>query len=293
MRRDSCGDHAVLPPFKLRQTDRTRPSRQRLHILFSIFACIAIFIFICATTDHGTRMADFLSGNFFMIGLDLICQGLIDACLSNLRWRRFAERTAFLQSSGHMPQEGYTFVRRPRLPDDLRNRKLRRYRDQHVLLSLYGTLVHYLGRVSQGSINHEQTQELMTLINVISCLEDIGDIIETNLVHLGELRLDKGIEVSDETEKSISEYHKMVVKAVDMAVRAVTEEEGTKEWIAGVRNMQAEIDQMVVDASVYHMQRLAADAPNRVEAFKVEMDIRDMIRRIYYLARAIFSRVMG
>lgn len=174
------------------------------------------------------------------------------------------------------------------------NKKLRWLADQDDEIDhLYGTLVHYLGRVSQESINNEQTQELMTLVNVVSSLEDIGDIIETNLVHLGELRLDQGIEVSEETEKSIAEYHKMVVKAVDMAVRAVTEETGSNELIAGVRNMQTDIDQMMADASVYHMQRLTADAPNRVEAFKIEMDIRDKMRRIYYLAIAIVRHSSG
>ncbi|MBF0127859.1 MAG: Na/Pi cotransporter family protein [Magnetococcales bacterium] len=174
------------------------------------------------------------------------------------------------------------------------NKKLRWLADQdNEIDHQYGNLIHYLGRVNQASLSDEQTQELMTLVNVVTSLEDIGDIIETNLVHLGELRLEKGIEVSEETENSISEYHKMVVKAVDMAVRTATEEGDTRAWIAGVRNMQAEIDQMMLDASVYHMQRLTVDAPNRVEAFKVEMDIRDMIRRIYYLARAIVRHSSG
>ena len=174
------------------------------------------------------------------------------------------------------------------------NKKLRWLADQdNEIDHLYGNLVHYLGRVSQGYVTNEQAQELMNLVNIAGSLENIGDIIETSLVRLGELRLDKGIEISAETEKSITEYHTVVVKAVDMAIRAVLEEEGAQALIAGVRNMQTKIDQMQADASVYHIQRLTADAPNRMEAFKIEMDIRDKIRRIYYLARAIVRHSSG
>lgn len=56
--------------------------------------------------------------------------------------------------------------------------------------ALHGHNITYLGEVSKSKLEDESTGELLSLMTVVNDLEAIGDIIETNLVSLGLVRLD-------------------------------------------------------------------------------------------------------
>jgi len=58
--------------------------------------------------------------------------------------------------------------------------------------ALHGQIVIYLGKISQKTLTEPQTKELLGLMDAVNDLENIGDIIETDLVYLGNQRIEAG-----------------------------------------------------------------------------------------------------
>ncbi|MBF0383055.1 MAG: Na/Pi cotransporter family protein [Magnetococcales bacterium] len=150
---------------------------------------------------------------------------------------------------------------------------------------MHANLLEYLGKISRTNLSTEQSKELMALINVADNLEGIGDTIETNLVYLGEQRLAKGVEISEGTLKSINSFHELVNRGLELALRAITEDD--IESIKKLKELDEQIEKRMSEAAVHHVQRLTADEPSRVEAYSIEMDIMDKLRIIFNNSKSI------
>ena len=149
--------------------------------------------------------------------------------------------------------------------------------------ALHAQVVAYLGRISETGITSEQTSELLGLLEAAGNIEAIGDAVETNLVTDGRRRLDAGIVVSPSTEALINDLAAEVITAVDMAVSAVGR--GSIEAARQAIDMKPEISAMTADAREHQLERLTAQEPDRVDAYRIEADIIEDLKRIYYYAK--------
>ena len=149
--------------------------------------------------------------------------------------------------------------------------------------ALHGHIVSYLGQISQTRLGEEQTAELMRLLEAANDLENIGDIIETNIVRLGRARLEHGVSVSPQTQAVITEFHQNVSKALEMALMAVSQK--NEEAARYVTGMKTEVNRLADSAALHEAQRLVAQEPNRLPAYTLEMDLLENLKRIYYFAK--------
>jgi phosphate:Na+ symporter len=164
-------------------------------------------------------------------------------------------------------------------PDELHGL---RQRDEAVDF-VHGAILEYLGRVSRESLSEDQTEELMRLIEAANALENIGDVIETTLVNLGLERNEVGLVVSPMTREVIEAYYVTVGKALDAAIVAVIQKNPVQ---AGyVLGMKEEIKGQLKEASLHEVQRLVAEEPGRLSAYRIEMDTLGSLRRIYDYCR--------
>ena len=60
---------------------------------------------------------------------------------------------------------------------------------------LHGKIIEYLGQIGRQSLSDEQSHEFTRLMDAVNDLENIGDIIETDLVVLGSKRIDENITI--------------------------------------------------------------------------------------------------
>jgi phosphate:Na+ symporter len=148
---------------------------------------------------------------------------------------------------------------------------------------LHAQIVAYLGRISEAGITREQTNELLGLLEASSDIEAIGDAVETNLVLDGRRRLEAGLEISASTRAVIDELATEVISAVDIAVGAVGR--GSPEAARQAIAMKPEIKAITTDARQHQLERLTADAPHRISAYRIEADIIEDLKRIYYYAK--------
>ena len=149
--------------------------------------------------------------------------------------------------------------------------------------SLHGDIISYLGQISQTRLAEQQTTELLRLMEAANDLENIGDIIETNLVRLGTTRLDGQFMVSPATQQVITEFHDTVSKALEFALMAVSQK--NKEAARHVNAMKADVNRLADSAALHEAQRLVAEEPNRLPAYTMEMDVLENLKRIYYFAK--------
>ena len=154
---------------------------------------------------------------------------------------------------------------------------------------LHAEIVIYLGRISQAELTQKQTVELMHLMDAANDLENIGDVVEMNLVELGRQRIGKGLAISAPTQVVLSDFHQVVLDAVDAAICAVGDDD--LEAATSVTGMKKEITRIANSAATHEAQRLVANEPHRIEAYTVEMDIAEKLQRIYYFARRMARTV--
>jgi phosphate:Na+ symporter len=155
---------------------------------------------------------------------------------------------------------------------------------------LYEQIIDYLGRISKQSLNDEQTEELLSLMEAVGDLENIGDTIETNLVALGHERIDNGFSISEPTKLVLQGFHRVIMKAVDGAVQSVSQI--NTEVAQAVVAMKAEITALANSATQHQAARLVAEEPNRIAAYTTEVDIIEKQKRIYYFAKRMAKTVI-
>jgi len=149
--------------------------------------------------------------------------------------------------------------------------------------ALYGQIVQYLGQVSGTRLTSEQSEEMVRLMAAANGLETIGDTIETNLVGRGRARLAAGITISPATRKVLEEFHGAVARALDLALLAITQRNA--DAARRVVRMKGEINDLADSAAMHEAKRLVAEEPNRIEAYSIEVDILENLKRIYYFSK--------
>ncbi len=156
---------------------------------------------------------------------------------------------------------------------------------------LHAQIIAYLGKVSRLSLTEGQTSELIRLMAAVNDLENIGDVIETNLIVLGRERIEQGVSISAPTREVLTDFHEVVSRAVAAAVQAVAQKNALA--ARAVTSMKQEISEIADSAAAHQAQRLVAEEPNRIPAYTIEIDIIEKFKRIYYFAKRMAKSVEG
>jgi len=150
---------------------------------------------------------------------------------------------------------------------------------------LHRAIIEYLGKISITNLSTIQSQRMMVLIQIANDLERVGDRVATDMVTSVGKRLDENVKISPATKKVLKRYHGEVVKALDDALKAVASEDNV---LAGeVRAMKAGLAAMTKDVYRHELERLTADAPNRLATYSREMEIIEILDSVFKVARRI------
>jgi phosphate:Na+ symporter len=150
---------------------------------------------------------------------------------------------------------------------------------------LYKHIVNYLAKVSTLKLNEYQTHKMMKLLSAVNDLETVGDLIEVNMVELGMRRIEKGFKISEATKKVINTVHTVVSDALKAAVMAVVEDD--KDYAIRVISMKADMERLGEEADLHQARRLVSEDSGKFEAYSVEVDIIEKLKRIYHHARSM------
>jgi phosphate:Na+ symporter len=151
--------------------------------------------------------------------------------------------------------------------------------------ALHAALVTYLGRLSMENLSEQQSRRLSEYIAAANHFENIGDMIETNLVDEGLRRLEADLQFSEATREVLTQLHEKVEWSVKRATEAITSDDAR---MAGeVIAAKTEVNLLADEAEVHLAARLTASEPNRLAVYRVESELVEALKRIYYFAKRI------
>ncbi|SMF57707.1 phosphate:Na+ symporter [Alteromonadaceae bacterium Bs31] len=151
--------------------------------------------------------------------------------------------------------------------------------------AIHGEIVRFLGKLSQKNISKKESDTLADYISVANDLESIADVVQDNLLHSARKRLRLHVKISPITLKTLKPIYKKTVDTYEQMLEAL--ESGNKEHANAAAKSKNGLLQLTDEATSHLINRLVANEPNRVEAFQIESDIIEHLKRINTLTRRI------
>ena len=154
---------------------------------------------------------------------------------------------------------------------------------------LHARIVTYLGQISSGELARKETDALLRLLQAANQIEHVGDLIETNLVGLGQKLAEDGVAVNEVIADTIRDYHGKVGDALRGSTEALRETD-TK-LARKVRRMKPEMAELAQNTVRHALDHLVVDEPNRLTAYTREMELIANLTRIFRLSRRLAGLV--
>ena len=146
-------------------------------------------------------------------------------------------------------------------------------------------IIKFLGQISLSKLSERQSKELMQLAEIANNLEQIGDRIATAMVTSASKRIDEDVTVSPETAQVLTEYHAEVVSTLNDALKAVTAQDS--ELAKQVKRRKKELTEMSRGIAAHGLGRLTADEPHRLNTYAREMEVMEILKGVFTIARRI------
>lgn len=172
--------------------------------------------------------------------------------------------------------------------DELSIKNLR-HKDNQVD-AVHSAILDYLSQLSRTNLGAKHAELLNQYLAAANYLENIADMVETNLVETGKQRLHENLIISEETQAMLKHFHSKVEQQVELAVTALVTNDHA---LAGeVVKAKPEIAKLSTDADAHLSRRLGADEPNRMMTFHLESELIEYLKRMYYFAKRI-AKIVG
>ena len=116
-------------------------------------------------------------------------------------------------------------------------------------------------------------------------LENLADLVETELSSLGKKIIDRARKNSETTEKVFRELYKEVSTSVELAVQSIRDND--QEAALAVVNRKETITQLLDDLLTREAADLGRDQGAELESARLEISLIEKMSRVYNLSRRI------
>lgn len=155
--------------------------------------------------------------------------------------------------------------------------------------ALHADIVMYLAEVSRADLSAGQRDEFLRLLQVANEFEHMADLIVGGVINPGKRRIEDVVTVSDETQATMKKLHRAVISTLDDALDALGT--GDLEAAARVADSKAGFQGLEGSTTDHLATRLAAPEPQRVEAYSIEIEMVEGLRRVHQSCRRIAKAV--
>ncbi|MBI4373709.1 MAG: Na/Pi cotransporter family protein [Deltaproteobacteria bacterium] len=136
----------------------------------------------------------------------------------------------------------------------------------------------YLAKISQENLNSEQAHLQLSLLAIVSDLEEIGDIVNKNILELAEKKIHKNRHFSKEGWREVCDFHSKVAENFQIAISTITAEDETlARKVARHERRLIEIEAQYREA---HLLRLHKGLKETIETSSIHLDLLSNFRRI-------------
>ncbi|MEZ4700531.1 MAG: Na/Pi cotransporter family protein [Rhodothermales bacterium] len=151
--------------------------------------------------------------------------------------------------------------------------------------ALHEAIVTYLGHLSKKRLLSAETEMLYDYIAAANNIENIGDLVETSIVGAGMERIEAGVTVSAATEEALAALHRRVCETVQMALEAL--DATNLDLARQVIEAKPEINRLADRIEHHLVNRLTADGSDRIAHYRLETELTQYLKRVYYFAKRI------
>lgn len=150
---------------------------------------------------------------------------------------------------------------------------------------LHAAITDYLRKLTVQNLTEQENDDLLRYLSANEDLERIGDVIETNLVEVGQGAIREGINETETAREILRSLYEQIRHALG-AVNAVIVE---NDEIAAqdILHMKDDINQLVLEALQLQAQRLKTEGADNIDITKFENELIDSMKRIYSLTKRI------
>jgi phosphate:Na+ symporter len=136
----------------------------------------------------------------------------------------------------------------------------------------------FLARLGREAMGPDLSQKEIALISVIGNLENIGDIIDKNLMELARKRLYQGRRFSDAGWAEILEFHGLVSKNLERAIAAfAANDRALAREVLDQRPLMRQREREMRDS---HLNRLRSGLAESLETSEIHLDVLTNLKRI-------------
>ena len=149
----------------------------------------------------------------------------------------------------------------------------------------------YLVKLREHSLTAEQAERETALIFVIVNLEEIGDVIDKNLMELAEKKIRGNHVFSAQGWREIADLHAKVVENLELAMGALAS--GDREVADKVIRHKSIVNTMERQLRAAHIQRLHEGLRESIDTSSIHLDLLASFKRANSLVTGIAYAVLG
>jgi phosphate:Na+ symporter len=150
---------------------------------------------------------------------------------------------------------------------------------------LQGAILNYMGRLRREPLTEKQSQEFQALMSATINLENLADVIESELVAIGEAFIAKDIKPSEATGILLYDLKEKLVSAINDLITAVRK--GDERAAENVITLGHEVRRLADEFIARQSERIAGREGPQADLIRLEMELLDKMRRIYTLAKRV------
>ncbi len=147
-----------------------------------------------------------------------------------------------------------------------------------VVDRLYSSIKFYLSRLSTTDLTKKESNRYLQILIFATNLEHIGDIIDTNLMHIVNKKIKNHASFSDAGKKEIANIHAEVLQNISLAQNVfMTGNLEMAEELAATKKSLRKQEMMGLES---HFRRLGKGVAETIETTSLHLDILRDLRRI-------------
>jgi phosphate:Na+ symporter len=148
----------------------------------------------------------------------------------------------------------------------------------------------YLGQVRRGMLTEAESLEFQGLMTATDNLENLADVIETDLANLARKAMDLSTEAGEETRAMLDELYVTVIQSVELTVQALrNNDQRAAESVLMLKTSIREQSDRLISRKA---ERLSAADPDYLTLVRLQMSFVDQMRRIYTLTKRITKDIL-
>ncbi len=148
----------------------------------------------------------------------------------------------------------------------------------------------FLTKLSQNEMTPEQVQKEFELLLRTNDLENIGDIVDKNILELVRKSKKKGYSFSREGWHEITAFHEKVVECLSLSTAYFNS--GGRSLYSKIILQHQHIEDMMLELSEQHVQRLHRGVKETLDTTSVHLDLLGYLKRIADMS-INFTKVSG